>query len=232
MAKATRADELAVQLRADILGGRLRPGEQLKFQPLVERLNASIAVLREALSKLVDSGLVEVVAHQGYRVKSLSYAELHDLTTARIQVEVAVFIDSVRNGTLEWESEVVAAHHVLDQTPLYDALDPSRLSDEWSQAHERFHRALLSRGQNQRLSVFAARLREEAELYRRWSVSLPAQKQRDVPHEHRVLLELAIARRADEAGTALAAHIERTTELVLATSGDSRAAPVGRSREP
>lgn len=228
MAKATRADELVLQLRADILGGRLRPGDQLKFQPLVDRLNASIAVLREAFSKLVDSGLVEVVPHQGYRVKSLSYDELHDLTTARLQIEVAVLVDSIQHGSLEWESRLVAAHHVLDQTPLYDAADPSRLSDEWSQAHERFHYALLSRCQNQRLSAFALRLREEAELYRRWSVSLPTQEKRNVPQEHRALLDLAIARDAEKAGEALAAHIERTTELVLATAdGAERGGVIG-----
>jgi DNA-binding GntR family transcriptional regulator len=220
MGRTTRADDIAVRLRADILGGRLRPGEQLKFQPLVERMNASIAVLRESFSKLVDSGLVEVVAHQGYRVKTLSYAELHDLTAARTQIEVAVLVDSIRNGSLQWESELLAAHHVLDQTPLFDADDPSRLSDEWSAAHERFHAALMSRCSNQRLSAFAARLREEAELYRRWSVSLTVPDRRDIPGEHRRLLELATSRQAEEAGLVLAAHINRTTELVLETTGD------------
>lgn len=220
MPKTTRADDIALQLRADILGGRMRPGEQLKFQPLVDRLNASIAVLREAFSKLVDSGLVEVVPHQGYRVKTLSYVELNDLTEARLQIEVAVLVDSVRNRTLQWESEVLAAHHVLDQTPLFDADDPTRLSDEWSAAHERFHAILLSRSSNQRMSTFAARLREEAELYRRWSVSLSTPDRRDIPAEHRRLLELATTRRAEEAGAALAAHIARTTQLVIETAED------------
>jgi DNA-binding GntR family transcriptional regulator len=220
MVKSTRADEIAVKLRADILGGRMRPGEQLKFQPLVDRLNASIAVLRESFSKLVDSGLVEVVAHQGYRVKTLSYAELHDLTAARLQIEVAVLVDSIRNGTLQWESEVLAAHHMLDQTSLYDIDEPTRLSDEWSVAHERFHSALMSRSTNLRMSAFAVRLREEAELYRRWSVSLASPDRRDVPGEHRTLMQLATTRRADEAGAVLAAHISRTTEIVLETAGD------------
>jgi DNA-binding GntR family transcriptional regulator len=153
-------------------------------------------------------------------VKTLSYIELHDLTSARTQIEVAVLIDSIRNGDLQWESEVIAAHHILDQTPIFDPEDPSRMSDSWAAVHERFHAALLSRSSNQRMSAFAARLREEAELYRRWSVSLSKPENRDVPSEHRKLVELATSRRAEEAGKALAAHIARTTELVLAIAED------------
>lgn len=66
--KRTRTDDVHARLRADILSGRLLPGQRLKFPDLAARYEASVGVIREALIRLAERGLVRSEAHLGFQV--------------------------------------------------------------------------------------------------------------------------------------------------------------------
>ena len=212
----TRVDEVQQRLRSDILAGRLRPGDRLKFPALCEQFKVSAGVVREALSRLADQGLVRMQPHQGFQVTPLSYDDLRELTSARIAIETMVFRLSVEHGDLEWETGTVAAHHMLARTPAEDPEDPSRPNEAWDEVHAAFHEALLSGCPNRRLLDIAMRLRAEAELYRHWSLSLRNDTHRDAAGEHLQLMEAAVARDADLAVERLTAHIAAPAERLLA----------------
>jgi DNA-binding GntR family transcriptional regulator len=216
----TLADNIEESLRADILGGRSRPGMRLMFPDLCEKYQVSVGVVREALTRLVDQGLVRVKAHQGYVVTPLSHRELGELTVARMELEALVFRLSVADGDMAWEGNAVAAHHVLERTPLAESGTPGEVSEAWSRAHAAFHVALLAGCGNRRLLAMALKLREEAELYRRWSVSLGQEPHRDIAGEHRSLLEAAASRDAETAAARLAEHISHTTRVLISCAVD------------
>lgn len=216
----TRADDVVENLRADILGGRRTPGERLKFPELCEQHEVSAGVIREALTKLADQGLVRAQAHQGYVVTPLSHRELGELTVARMELEALVFRLSVLEGDMTWEGGMVAAHHVLERAPFAAEDNPSQLSEEWAGAHAAFHVALLAGCGNRRLQEMAWKLREEAELYRRWSVSLGQEPTRDIAGEHRALLGAALARQPELAAEQLADHISHTARLLISCAQD------------
>ena len=216
----TRADDVQEDLRAEILGGRRTPGERLKFPELCEHYEVSVGVVREALTRLVDQGLVRAQPHQGYVVTPLSHKELGELTTARMELESLVFRLSVAEGDMSWEAGAVAAHHVLERAPFTAPGAPSALSEEWSGAHAAFHVALLAGCGNRRLQEMAWKLREEAELYRRWSVSLGQEPRRDIAGEHRRLLDAALARQPEVAAQRLADHISHTARLLISCAQD------------
>jgi DNA-binding GntR family transcriptional regulator len=216
----TRADDVQAHLRAEILGGRRTPGERLKFPELCEQHEVSVGVIREALTRLVDQGLVRAQAHQGYIVTPLSHKELGELTTARMELESLVFRLSVIGGDMSWEAGAVAAHHVLERAPLTADGAPSQLSEEWAAAHATFHVALLAGCGNRRLQEMAWKLREEAELYRRWSVSFGQEPRRDIAGEHRRLLDAALARQPELAAERLADHISHTARLLISCAED------------
>jgi DNA-binding GntR family transcriptional regulator len=228
-AGGTRADEVQERLRADILGGQRTPGERLKFPDLCEQHEVSAGVIREALTRLVDQGLVRVQAHQGYVVTPLSHRELGELTVARMELESLVFRLSVLEGDMSWEAGAVAAHHVLERAPFTADGNPSQLSEEWSQAHAAFHVALLAGCGNRRLQEMALKLREEAELYRRWSVSLGQEPRRDIAGEHRALLDAALARDPELAAERLADHISHTARLLISCAEDDHLYSPGRA---
>lgn len=113
-----------------------------------------------------------------------------------------------------------AAHHTFEQTPRGDGDQPS---EDWLIAHADFHTELLAGCANPRLLDLAAALREEAELYRRWSRPAPAPTNAgewtdDAVHdEHRDLLDAVLNRDAARADAALRRLIGFTAEMVLDT---------------
>jgi DNA-binding GntR family transcriptional regulator len=169
---------------------------------------------REALNRLAAEGLVEAEPQFGFRVVPLSVADLKHLTEARAVIETLVLGQAVEHGGVSWEADVLAAHHRLEHTPQRAGDDPSRLSEEWTTAHAAYHHALLVGCSNPRLLAIAESLRDSAELYRRWSVPL-AHSQRDIPSEHRAILDAVLAHDTDAATAALAAHIQHTTNVLL-----------------
>lgn len=212
----TRSETALLALRRDILAGRLLPGQRLQFNELNTRYQMSVGVLREALSRLVEQGLVISEPQQGFRVVPVSPDDLQDLTAARVQIETMALRLALGSGDLAWESRLVAAHHVLDGTPQLSTDDPHRVSEAWASAHARFHEVLLEACEIRRLREIAASLRDAAELYRRWSRHLGSEDDRDIPGEHEALLRAALSRDVESATTLLTEHIEYTTNAVLA----------------
>ena len=83
----TRNGEALIRLRADILAGRVIPGQKLAFADLCSRYGVSVGVIREALSRLVEQGLVSSTPQQGFSVAAISRTDLHHLTEARCEIE-------------------------------------------------------------------------------------------------------------------------------------------------
>jgi DNA-binding GntR family transcriptional regulator len=214
-AGGTKVDTVHDGLRADILTGRLRPGDRLKFPPLSARFGLSPSVIREALNRLADQGLVRMQPHLGFQVTPLSTEDLQDLVQARVFVESEVFRLSIAHGDLRWETNIVAGHHMLARTPEKDPLDPGRTNPAWDEAHAEFHEALLQACPNRRLRELAVRLRQEFKLYRHWSDALSDDPDRDAAAEHQQLLDAAVARDADLAADRLAAHIAAPADRLL-----------------
>ncbi|GAB2735137.1 GntR family transcriptional regulator [Kitasatospora kifunensis] len=216
MAKETslRTQEVFDGIRSDLLNGELAPGQRLKLVALAERFGVSMSVVREALTRLAEQGLVVANPQRGFAVMPLSVDDLSDLTQTRVQLESLALRQAIALGGLEWESSVVAAHHTLERTAI-DGVD-GRLNEDWPAAHRAFHQALLSGAQSPRLEGVVNSLRDNAELYRRWYWSLTEDQVRDLATEHRRLRDLALARDADAAVTALAEHIGRAPRKLVA----------------
>ncbi|MGO4247618.1 GntR family transcriptional regulator [Paenarthrobacter sp. RAF54_2] len=211
----TRQEKAFNALRADILAGRLTPGQKLPFAELCADYSVSVGVIREALSRLAEQGLVQVEPQLGFRVTSISEADLVHLTEARREIETLTLRHALAEGGVAWESEVLAAHYRLGRCPQRDPEDPDRLNDDWVEAHAVFHQTLLDGCENPRLKAIALQLRDAAELYRRWSVPLGHRPGRDIAGEHQALVDAVTERNADEAVRVLDRHIALTTELLL-----------------
>lgn len=211
----TRVEAVYQSIRADILAGRLQPSQKLPLADLTERYNAKMGAVREALLKLASEEQLVVSEPQvGFRVRPVSAEDLKDLTAARCVLEAEVFKLSIKEGDLEWETRVIAAHHRLARIPQMDQADPDRISDEWAHAHALFHATLLDGCSNVRLRATALSWRESAELYRRWSATSD-RPNRDIDAEHRALCDAAINREVGRAAQLLQAHISATTETLL-----------------
>lgn len=173
-----------------------------------------MSVIREALVRLAEQHLVVLLPNQGFRVAEISREDLINLTELRIMLEGLALRRSIEHGDMEWEAKVVSTHHVLERAELHREGEPGTTA-EWSAAHAAFHDALGTACGSPRMIAMVRGLRDSSELYRQLSGAGGAEAKRDIPAEHRELMELACDRRADEAVAALERHFQRTTDLLL-----------------
>lgn len=82
------ADQIRLELRADIIGGRLLPGMPLVENELAGSYNASRNTIREALHCLGQEGLTRYVRHKGVMVRRLERDDLRDLFRVRRTLEL------------------------------------------------------------------------------------------------------------------------------------------------
>ena len=211
---ATRTEQVYEVIRSELLNGVLHPGQKLKMVELTERFGVSQSVIREALTRLTEQGLLVATPQRGFRVRDLSIQDIAELTETRIQLESLAWRLAVERGDRQWATGILAAHHRLERTPV--SRDDGTFNEDWSVQHRDFHQALLTGCSNRRLESVANSLRDSAELYRRWYWVLTDDHQRDLAAEHRQLKELALARDADRAIAVLTEHIDRAPSLLIA----------------
>jgi DNA-binding GntR family transcriptional regulator len=223
---STRTDEVYQVLHKDLLNGRIAPGERLRLLELSARFEVSQSVTREALVRLAEKGLVVATPQRGFRVRDLSVQDVEALTETRVQIESATLQFAIERGDIHWETSVVAGHHLLEKTPV--ASDDGQFNEDWRQRHRAFHRALLSGCANPYLEAVAAELRDCAELYRRWYWALTDDNDRDLATEHRLLMELTLARETASAQSLLRTHIERAPLKLVAYAAEHGMSALGQ----
>ncbi|MFI1993104.1 GntR family transcriptional regulator [Actinoplanes sp. NPDC020271] len=199
--KQMLSERVYTTIRDEILSGVFAPGVALKPQELAGAYGVSLAVVREALVRLVGDGLADRLTNRGFAVPTPSDQRWQDLAEARATFEPAVLRLSIERGDVEWESRVRAAHHRLARTPAYE-------KSAWTTAHREFHRALLDGCGNAIMLETFDRLWVASELIRVWATDLAPP--RDHVGEHRALEEAALAGEADLAAELLARHVSLT----------------------
>ncbi|MFG2946186.1 GntR family transcriptional regulator [Streptomyces adustus] len=207
-AKQMLSEQVYTRLRDAIMGGLHAPGDALKPQDLAKEQGVSLAVVREALVRLVGEGLADRLPNRGFAVPAISDRRWQDIAEARLTMEPVVLRMSIERGDVDWEARVRAAHHRLARTPAYLPDEGAYYSSAWSEAHRVFHRTLLEGCGNDVLLETFDRTWTASELARRWS----AQRRpgRDHVGEHRRLEEAALARDADTAAAVLVQHLTLT----------------------
>lgn len=206
--KQMLSEQVHAHLRDAIMRGEYAPGDTLKPQDLAKHRGVSLAVVREALVRLVGEGLADRLPNRGFAVPVFSDRRWQEIAEARRSVEPVVLRLSIEHGDVDWEARVRAAHHRLARTPAYQPQESEYYSEAWAEAHRVFHRTLLEGCDNSVLLETFDRMWTASELARRWSAH--RRPDRDHVGEHRALEEAAVARDADAAARVLVRHLTLT----------------------
>jgi GntR family transcriptional regulator, carbon starvation induced regulator len=201
------------RIRTEILCCRLEPGQKLVIQDLCDGFGFSLGAVREALAGLSAEGLVIAEPRKGFRVAPVTEAELRDISMVRTKIEISCLESAIRNGTLQWESNIMALLFELSKLNVADANDPHRLNSVWADTHQKFHAGLVAACD----SPWLLRLRETLYLHSeryRW-MSLPRdRRQRNLHAEHEAIAKAAVARDSGKACSLLSQHIAKTAQIV------------------
>ncbi|VCU69057.1 HTH-type transcriptional repressor CsiR [Pigmentiphaga humi] len=200
--------QLTQSLREELLNGTFPPGQQLRLNQLSQQFDVSLSPLREALSRLAAEGLVIAQDQRGYQVAPVSLRNHREITDLRIVLEPQALRSSMQYGGEEWEVQVLAAHHRLQQVERRAASDTQALL-EWEARHREFHMTLIGGGQMPVLLQFCEKLLAFSDRYRRIFLR-ERPLDRDIPDEHEAILAATLAREHARACGLLSQHIERT----------------------
>ncbi|MFH8771120.1 GntR family transcriptional regulator [Streptomyces sp. NPDC017958] len=206
--KQMLSEQVYAHLRDAIMRGDYAPGDALKPQDLAKEQGVSLAVVREALVRVVGEGLADRLPNRGFAVPAFSDRRWQEIVEARRTIEPVVLRMSIERGDVDWEARVRAAHHRLARSPAHVPEEGEHYSGAWSEAHRVFHRTLLEGCGNPVLLETFDRMWTASELARRWSAH--RHPDRDHTGEHRRLEEAALARDAHTAAEVLAQHLTLT----------------------
>jgi GntR family carbon starvation induced transcriptional regulator len=201
----TLAQRAVARLQADILSGALAPGGRLRIEELRERYGIGATPLREALSRLVPLGLVHAETQRGFRVAPASPADLDDLMATRTVIETEALRLSMVRGGDDWESEIVAALHVLLKAVAREGEHIREPDPAFDALHKRLHKAFIAACGSPRLIALQDSLYDQTYRYRR--LTMPNIDSPDsFAEEHRQLAALVL-RREPAACEAMSAHL-------------------------
>lgn len=204
-AEETVGENAYRRIRADILFGRLKPGEKLKLERLKAAYGASVSTLREILNRLASERLVLAEGQKGFEVSPVSIANLREIAALRQLLECHALEQSFKAGDVEWEGNVVAAHYRLAQMEKRMAKGDRAATVMWKTYDWQFHQALISAcGSKMLMETHAAVF----DKYLRYQMLALSYRGAIAEKEHRALLDAALKRDARTACEVLTRHVE------------------------
>jgi GntR family transcriptional regulator, carbon starvation induced regulator len=208
---SSRSESIYLDLRRRLLRGQFVPNHRLKLSDLCAERGVSVSVVREALTRLAEQGLIHSQPNKGFYVPLYTVEEINDLAFMRSHIEPLAITRSVERGDAAWEASVVAAHHELRLTPRTTAAADPVANEQWSRAHAAFHAACAAACGSPRLLATRQRLYDEAEALRQMSDS--GGRRRDVEGEHSAIVRAIVARDASRAAELIGKHVQTTASL-------------------
>ena len=152
------------RLKHDITHGHFQPGDKLLMAELKTRYDLGAGPMREALSQLVSEKLVTAISQKGFRVASMSIAELEDIYLARAHIEALITQLAIERGGDSWEAEVIGQAHSLARVESIHSEED--MLDLWDSRHKQFHLAIAKGCGSAKLLEVRQQLLEQAERYR------------------------------------------------------------------
>jgi DNA-binding GntR family transcriptional regulator len=211
----TLAERAYLNLRRDVICGKLIPGEKLRVEHLKDQYQVGASTLREALSLLVSDALVSAEGQRGFRVAPISLTDLEDVTNTRVMLETEALRQSIRKGDDRWESALRNSYQLLTQTEAHAQADaPEPL--QWETRNKNFHDALIAAHDSPWTKYMLSILYRHGERYRNinWRLTAAHAIERRVHEEHETIFQAAINRQEARAALALEAHVRMTHDIV------------------
>lgn len=208
MAEKTLPEQIANQLRRDILRGVLRPGKSIKERDNAAQLGVSRTPLREAIRILATEGLIELRPARSPIVSMPSVQQISD------EVEVLLAVEKL-SGELACQRATDAdiAHIstiVTKMSDTFDSLDPVDMFE----IDMSFHTAIARASHNDSLAeihrTFLARLWRA-----RFLAAMQRRNRERVIDHHSHIVDALRARDAAAIRTAIGVHLDRLAEDIL-----------------
>jgi DNA-binding GntR family transcriptional regulator len=195
------------QLRQDIISGAFDFGRKLPIRAICEMYGVSLSPAREALNRASHEGLVIQTDLRGFKVAPLDEKDLDDLHFVRCTLNEVALRKSIELGDSAWEESVLITYHRMARI----SFDRASVSTNWEAAHRVFHVSILSACGSERLLRYCEELFDAANRYRFLARTVKGLEP-GPSGDHKLIMEAAVNRDADEAVRLLRGHFTRTAD--------------------
>ncbi|WP_299964855.1 GntR family transcriptional regulator [uncultured Roseobacter sp.] len=203
-------------MRHRLITGAFAYGSKLRAEKLRMDYNCSASTVREVLFRLSTVGLVDFQEQRGFRAPCQSVERQHELTHMRILLETEGACLSIRQGDVDWESRLAAAHHKLSHIEMRvrSMGDVPPLLGLWSRAEQEFHQTLIDACGSDLLK------RTHVQIYEQFRQQLVSAETNwgyfpENIREHRAILDAALARNEDLMRVCVHDHLARNLQRPL-----------------
>jgi DNA-binding GntR family transcriptional regulator len=193
--------------RVILIGGSEE--QRLSDVTLAEQLGMSRTPVRQALERLVQEGLVRSDPRRGFRTRTFTAQDIHEIYDLRGALEVlAVRLAAPRLSQEDLKEHLVALHAVRAELNAHPVL-------RFLQIDIRFHMLITRASGNGRLIHSLSLLRSQLSMFQMQDTLYPRRMEIALNDHEQVLLAL-LAGNVGEAENCLAWHIRNAKEGVLA----------------
>jgi DNA-binding GntR family transcriptional regulator len=195
----TQSNQLAASLEEMIYSGQLRPGEKLEENLLAAQFGVSRTPVREAIQRLVATGMVEVRRRKGTIVTQLTMPRLIGMIEMMAELDVLAARLAARRATA---AERKAIGNILERAK---ADVGSQVA--YTRNNREFHWALYAATHNHYFAETALRTWKVLQPYRNFRLD-QASRRKESLAQHQAIHEAMRASDGDLAARLMASHVK------------------------
>lgn len=202
-----KADQVYELIRRSIIMLEMEPGAPIVEKSICSRLAISRTPLREAIQRLAEEGLVNVIPHSGTYVSRISF----EVAEEGFIIRRALEIESVRRASLrysyaagaELDAVLVRMHRLLDTNQLGRYLDED----------DKLHSTIARMSGMPRIWKFITMAKVHLDRMRQLSAPVPGHLA-TVTEQHAAIVAAVRSGKPDQAELAMRIHLESSFEVM------------------
>lgn len=199
------------KLKEGIIVGDFAPGEKLRIEKLKSYLGIGPTPIREALSRLTASGLIEAAPNRGFYVRRVSLEEVHDIYATFLKIELLAMEEAMKRGDSSWEAGIIASLYKLGLIEK----SASPVFKDWLAANYEFHYSIVSGCKSPTLLKIRADLYQLFDRYCHLSITNKKATFHATHKDHEALAKAVISRDFDNAALLMTRHLKTSLNLVV-----------------
>lgn len=189
------------QLRADILQGKLKPGEKLTEQRVCSEYVVSRTPVREAFQKLENDGLIETIPNRGAFVVGVTDRDIQDMYELRKAYEAIAVRWAIQRITDEEFQALQEAYEFMEFYTMKK--DIEKMLNINMQFHQLIYNAAHNRMLLHTLTNFQIYTKQ-----RRGNKTYADNYLEEVLSEHQEIFQAFVSKDEDAAATAITKHLD------------------------
>jgi DNA-binding GntR family transcriptional regulator len=201
----------------DLVTHAIRPGDRLTIEMLTSRYGVSHMPIREALRQLEGEGILQSLAHRGFRVEAMTEEYIRNIYDIRVGVESMLARRAAERVT---EADIVALYEIQTR---YEKLVLGDQPIEAVKANVEFHARLYAIAQNPEAENL---LEGRTRIVRSVADSLDryrAMDRRRIIPEHRLILTTLEKRDPFACGQAVFDHVTNARDRLINRMAETQA---------